>query len=241
MILRFKNWVAVFLRFAFQKTPKDFKNLTIYINNFNRLTFLKELIHSLEKRGYRNLVILDNNSTYAPLLKFYESTPYKVIRFNKNYGYKSYWKSGLWLKNINKYFAYTDSDLKISEACPDNFLEYFYELLIKYPEVHKVGFSLKIDDIPNCYKLKNKVINWESRYYEKELEKDLYLAPIDTTFALYRPFSKIGQKDGSTPIVRVGGFYNAHHLPWYVDSKNLDEEELYYITSLTKKTHWSGL
>jgi len=217
---------------------KDFKDIPIIINNFNRLTTLKKLIHSFEKRGYTNLIILDNKSDYKPLLDFYDRTNYKVYRLRRNIGSKALWKSGVFLKYMFSNFCYTDSDLEIVEECPDDFMEVFYTILKKYKEVYKVGFSLKIDDLPDHYDRKDEVINWESRYYENEKETNYYIAPIDTTFALYRPFSKRGKRDGSVEMIRVGKPYQMRHLPWYRDSKNLSEEELYYKSS-KKPTHWN--
>ena len=42
------------------------REIPIIINSFNRLTTLKRLISSLEQRGYTNIYILDNCSTYPP-------------------------------------------------------------------------------------------------------------------------------------------------------------------------------
>jgi len=236
---KIKNTLASCLRF-FSKKPTDFKAVPIFINNYNRLNTLKKLIHSLEKRGYKNLHILDNQSTYPPLLHFYESTTYKVHLLKKNYGEKAFWKSGLWLKYMSSHFVYTDSDVVPVEECPNDFLEYFFGLLKKYPHVHKVGFSLKINDLPDSFKNKQKVISWEENFFKNPIEKDVFIAPIDTTFALYRPYSKRGSRDGKTPMLRTGFPYQAKHLPWYIDSENLDEEEKYYTNSLKSKTHWSS-
>ncbi|MFV0237347.1 MAG: hypothetical protein ACK5HU_02270 [Flavobacteriales bacterium] len=136
---------------------------------------------------------------------------------------------------MNGYYAYTDSDVSLVDECPVNFMEYFFNLLQKYPDVYKVGFSLKIDDLPECYKDKQKVINWETKFYSVEQEKDVFIAPIDTTFALYRPFSR----KGGLKMLRTNFPYQLRHLPWYIDSENLSEEEKYYIESCTQSTHWT--
>ena len=233
---KFKNFIASFLR-LFVGGLKNPKDIPIFINNYNRLSTLTKLTDALDSRGYTNITILDNQSTYPPLLKYYKSTKYKVHRFKKNYGYKSFWKSGLWLKHTSNYFVYPD--IVPVDECPENIISYFYELLKKYPKVHKVGFSLKIDDLPNHFKNKESVIKWEKPFYENELEPNIYEAPIDTTFALYRPFSKLGKRDGSTPIIRTGAPYQAIHLPWYLDNDNLEEEEIFYLNNLKTITHWS--
>lgn len=51
------------------KYAGDWNQIPIIINNFNRLHYLTQLIDSLEKRGVKNIHILDNNSTYVTLKK----------------------------------------------------------------------------------------------------------------------------------------------------------------------------
>lgn len=236
----FRTRTRRFLEFALGKEPSDLKKIPIIINNYNRVSTLKKLISDLESRGYTNIHIIDNNSSYPPLLDYYETCNYKVHRLKKNIGFKALWKSGLWYNFIRGYYCYTDSDLSLDPACPDNFMEVFYKLLKKYPEVFKVGFSLKIDDLPDHYDRKKEVLDWESRFYKEEKEGNVFIAPIDTTFALYRPFARRGKRDGSDEILRVGAPYQCLHLPWYVNSQNPSEEEIFYINSVKKVTHWTG-
>lgn len=234
-----KTYLRIGLENIFGRVPSEFKKVPIIINNYNRLSTLKMLIENLEKRGYYNIHILDNVSTYPPLLYFYKGTKYTVHHLKQNYGSKALWKSGIWYKFINTYFVYTDSDINLIDDCPDDFMEHFYKILKKYPMVHKIGFSIKIDDLPDHYTLKNKVIDWEKRYYEEELEDNLYIAPLDTTFALYRPFSRRGKRDGSDKMLRTGYPYQIRHMPWYQNSDDLSDEDNYYVNSVTIGTHWS--
>ena len=90
------------------------------------------------------------------------------------------------------------------------------------------------------YNEKQNVIKWESQFYKNEIEKGVFIAPIDTTFALYRPFSRRGRRDGSDFMIRVGMPYSCYHMPWYVNSAQLDEEETYYKQKISEKTHWSS-
>ena len=238
---KLKTYLRILLGFLFARKPKDFKQIPIFINNYNRLTTLKRLIGDLEQRGYHNIHIIDNKSSYPPLLEFYEESKnrYKIYRLKKNIGSRAFWKSGLWYKFMFGYYCYTDADLSLVEACPDDFMEKFYTYLDKYLLVHKVGFSLKIDDLPEHNLNKEKIVEWEKRYAVTEKEPNVFIAPIDTTFALYRPFSKQGQRNGTDEILRVGYPYQCYHLPWYNDNKNLSEEELYYLNTIKTRTHWS--
>jgi hypothetical protein len=219
--------------------PKvDSKTIPIVINNRNRLTFLKQLVDSLVERGYSNLIVLDNDSTYPALLEYYKSFPGKVIYLHKNLGYKALSKIVLYKEIRRGYYVYTDPDVVPIDECPEDFMQTFYQIMKKHPSIMKVGFSLKIDDLPDCYEKKQKVIDHEAQFWKSEIDDNCYLAQVDTTFALHRPYSKISTFRAK--MIRVGYPYELHHLPWYLDSKNLPEEELYYIEHASIGGHWTN-
>jgi hypothetical protein len=218
---------------------KDYKQIPIIINNFNRLDSMKKLIFSLEKRGYTNIYIIDNHSTYPPLLEYYETCRHIVFRLEQNIGMTALWTSGIYKRFRNDFFVYTDSDVVPVDECPDDFLLFFLETLKKYRLAQKVGFSLKIDDLPDCYALKEDVIFWEHRFFERKRDEYLYWAPIDTTFALYRPRGKRKHANYNIEMYRTAFPYMARHLPWYIDSENPGEEEKYYMSQTLVKTSWS--
>ena len=219
----------------------DAYQIPIIINNYNRLSTLKQLIESLTIRGYSNIYILDNCSTYPPLLAYYESSPYEVIRLKANLGFKALWKDKAVRKRFcNDYYILTDSDVVLTEACPTDVIHYLHRLLkAEYKGAFKIGLSLAIDDIPNCYALKQQVITWESRYYQHKNADELYKAPVDTTLAIYRP--RVGlSRSRFVEAYRTAYPYQLKHLPWYNDSDNLTEEETYYIKSCKQITAWSS-
>ena len=98
------------------------------------------------------------------------------------------------------------------------------DLLGRYPDFCKAGLGLMIDDIPECYSLHEYVLKWEQQHWESTVEPGVFAANVDTTFAAYRPRSTFAKK----PALRTGAPYVARHLPWYLDSANLSEEERYY-------------
>jgi glycosyltransferase involved in cell wall biosynthesis len=218
------------MELLFSSRRIHYKEIPIIINNFNRVTTLKKLIASLEARGYFNIYIIDNKSTYPPLLDYYDNEcKYKVFRLNENIGTLALWKSEVYKKFKDNYFVYTDSDVMPIESCPDNFMEFFLKMMKKYKLAQKVGFSLKIDDLPDHYLPKPMVLRNEGqffRFYNKE--DNLYRAPIGATFALYRPRSRYRHANNYIEIYRAGHPYVAYHLPWYQDSMNMDPEERYY-------------
>ena len=221
------------------------ENLPIFINNFNNYYTLHKLVDDFYKKGYRNIYVLDNKSTYKPLLKYYkENKKIKVIYLNKNYGHKSIWDCPF-LKDIFKYwFVYTDPDLDISNV-PDDFL-------IEMMNIHKnnkldkntkIGCALEINDIPEFNKKKKKeIIDWETQFWNSKNLKivqnqKIYHTQIDTTLALYPPNYINHNLNG----YRVAGEFTIKHLPWYLDEKNLPENEIYYRKSKLKNVgHWSS-
>lgn len=216
----------------------EYHSIPIIINNYNRLTFLTQLIDSLESRGYRNIFIIDNNSTYPPLLAYYDKCPYTVFRLENNLGFRAIWCCYVYGLFKHSFYVYTDSDIVLHEDCPEDFMKVFLKALKKHPRCMKVGFGLAIDDLPICYKNREQVIRHESQFWEKPIDPLFYEAQIDTTFALYRPYC-YGHSDGRHLMLRSGKPYIARHAPWYVDSDNLSDEEQYYIASCSQATHWS--
>jgi hypothetical protein len=216
---------------------KNIKDIPIIINNKNRLTYLLQLINWLEKNGYSNIYIIDNASTYPPLLEYYSKTKYHVFRLKKNVGKLALWESGIIKQFIKDYYVYTDPDVVPIEDCPSDILQTFMNALNMFPGFEKAGFGLKIDDLPDHYEQKKKVIEWEKKFWEKPIIENLFDAEIDTTFALYRPYT-----NGAIWIqraCRTGGQYVARHLPWYEDTAHPTEEDAYYMAHIKGGiSHW---
>ena len=220
---------------------EDARQIPIIINSFNRLTTLKQLISSLEQRGLTNIYILDNDSTYPPLLEWLKSSPYEVIHLPGNLGFKALWRHKPSRKRFcDDYYIYTDADLVLDEDCPADIVDRMFDLLKNtYPYAFKIGPSIRIDNLPDCYDRKQEVIDWESRYFEHPVDNGLYRAPIDTTFALYRP--RIGlSRRVSLESYRMAAPYQIVHVPWYENSSAPTEEENYYKSHCRHVTAWSN-
>ena len=65
----------------------DYNKIPIYIISYNRLDYIVQTINWLEERGYNNINIIDNNSTYEPLLEYLENVKYKKYMMKKNWGH----------------------------------------------------------------------------------------------------------------------------------------------------------
>ncbi|WP_295632436.1 glycosyltransferase family 2 protein [uncultured Mitsuokella sp.] len=208
----------------------DFFDTPIFIISYNRLDDLKRMVSNLLYDGYKNLIIIDNASSNPQLLNYLKAVDdsrVTIKRLQKNYGHRVLWDSHFFDDIIqNQYYVLTDPDVFPIEGCPKNYIEVFYDILKQYPKKTKVGFSLKIDDLPEDYPYKYDIIPFESFHWERKLPYNftIYDAPIDTTFALYRPgeIKENNFYDG----IRTGGAYIARHQGWYTHSATLNKEYL---------------
>lgn len=205
----------------------NFKNIPIFIISYNRTETLKKCLERYVNDGYTNIIILDNNSNNEAHLSYLKTLPYDVRFLKKNYGHHVLWECGLFEALIkNSYYVLTDPDILPVENCPDDYVEQFYHILIQNPQKTKVGFSLKLDDLPDEYKYKYDIIRLESFYWEKKIKYrfPLYDAPIDTTFALYSPCDR-KHINNFYEGIRTGYPYVARHLGWYVN--NFSQKDYY--------------
>ncbi|MCC6689922.1 MAG: glycosyltransferase family 2 protein [Bacteroidia bacterium] len=226
-----------FFLFPFTKKYSDSKLIPVIINNRNRYTYLLQLISWLENAGYLDIHIIDNASSYPPLLNYYTKTKYTVHRLNDNLGYLALWKSGLYKLYYRNFYVYTDPDILPIADCPFDVLDFWLKKLNQYSSIEKIGFALKIDDLPVHYANKQKVIEWENKFWTNQIEPELYDADIDTTFALYRPFTN-GNR-WVQKAYRTSGKYMAKHLPWYENSAEQTDENIFYMNNVsTGASHW---
>lgn len=211
-------------------------SIPVFIISFNRLSYLRQFISQLEFYGIKNIHIIDNASTYQPLLDYYKTLPYEIIRENTNMGHNVFWLDDQFKKYRDDFYIVTDPDLRIIDECPGDFLSVFLKMIKKYPFARKVGFSLKIDDLPENGIMTKEVKMWEEQFNRVYIKKDnVYHARIDTTFALYVPEQFAV---GKNPLVglRTGLPYQMRHLPWYKVNDSITDEDLFYTDS--KKNGW---
>lgn len=219
---------------------KNYREIPIIIISFNQLFYLKRLIDFLKNFNYNNIVIIDNNSTYKPLLEYFNEIESVVTihRLKQNYGHLVFWKvKELFEKYSKGYYVVTDADINPVRECPEDFLLKFKHILDNDFKFNKVGFSLKIDDIPLTNLNREKIIKWESRFWEKKTSEDDFIAKIDTTFALYRPSYKYNF-DNFMIAIRTKFPVQAIHGGWYIDNKNLSREQDFYYKNCDFSSSW---
>ena len=199
--------------------------IKVVINNRNRLTTTKIMVeHLLFLNPSEQIIIIDNGSTYPPLLKWYDSIKKIVdIRFNKNEGHLALWATQL-DKELGEYFVYTDSDIELNPLMPSNYKEIMLEMLLKHG-VDKCALAIELNDLPDHYKYKHQVLRNEARWWLNEIEDDVFTADTDTTFFMMR-----NTGDNTFKSIRLARKdLICRHIPFYCDLDNLDEEEQYYL------------
>lgn len=195
----------------------------------DRLSCLERLVDWLEDHGVDEIHLVDNDSTYPPLVAYLETSPHRVWRVGGNLGHRAPWIIGIVAElSARGPFVVTDPDVLPAPSCPDDVFEHLARLLDRYPGVDKVGLGLRIDDLPAEFVHRDSVVTWEERFWHDEAEPGVYRAPVDTTFALYRATAS----HDFTNALRTGPPYVAHHLPWYADSSSPTDEDRYYRARL---------
>lgn len=240
IIHRLRVWYCHTFNATVKAQLKNPKQIPIIIISFNQLYYLKQLVDFLLKHNYSNIVIVDNNSTYKPLLAYFETLKSKVTihKLEDNIGHLSFWKCQTIFEKYSKgYYVVTDADIVPVTECPEYFLQTFRKLLDASYVQTKIGFSLKIDDIPITNPNKEKIEQWESKYWKVETEPNVFKAEIDTTFALYRPNYSY-KLNNFTKAKRTEFPIQARHGGWYIDINDLTEEQEYYLKTANESASW---
>ena len=230
-------------------------NVPLIIPSFNQFTFLRNLVNWYQYyRPGDDVWILDQASTYPPLLEWYGEVDGRhsvhVVRFKEN-------KAKLNLKQFigehgaeYPYYIISDPDIMPHPNVPRTFVDAFRHL-IETKGFHHVGFCLRINDLPAWLpaQAKDDIMHFEAEYWlpngwvtaghwcnpvDVEWEGTKYTGykiPIDTTFAMYR--SSAGW-DSPMPYewwnnaLRI---FDAFHLGWYMDPNDCGAEmDNYYRT-----------
>ena len=188
------------------------QEIPIVIISWNNLFFVSKFINQLT-RFPNPIIVLDNCSTYQPLLSYLSELKNERITvhlLDQNYGHTVYRTLTHLLPRI---YIISDPDLELHPDMPLNVSDQLLALSNKY-KAGKIGLALDISDhdkfIEGSYgKL---VYQIESGYYQTNVvdtDYTLYNAPTDTTFCL------VNLDYPTDTQLRVGGIFTAKHLPWY--------------------------
>lgn len=208
---------------------------------FNNPTYLRHTVSRLSRYGGLKLFILDNASSYGPALEFYAEVEAglhgaaRVLQLGCNAGPRAAWRS---LDDMPQFFCITDPDLEFNPELPADFIGHLVDLTETF-RIGKAGFALSLADrdlmLRGTFRHSEgwmTIWDAEAKHWRVPLPDDpaigepLYLATIDTTFALYN--KRYFDADHPWDAIRVAGRYACRHLPWYVDNGLPAAEEAFY-------------
>jgi glycosyltransferase involved in cell wall biosynthesis len=233
----------------------DPDRVPIIVNSFNQPTYLRIMVEQLRALGRENLVVLDQASTYPPLLEYLKELEqsFPVIRLAENKGPHWLFTSGVSL-TLPEFFIYTDPDIRFPADMPPTFVADMIRAA-EALDATKVGLAL---DVSQPDTMKPAIINiggadytlpgWEQQFWREPVSVDdlqLYRAPVDTTFAIYNrrafdPHARIYRAHKlfdcmDTPrSYRLAGRFTSIHTPWMIDDPMPYEELMYYIDHRSK-------
>jgi hypothetical protein len=224
--------------------------IPVYIPTFNNPTYTNNFINQLERLNLSMITVVDNASTYPPMVKLLHeiSSKYELIRLNENRGPHLLIRDLNYYEKLPNYFILSDPDIEISRNIPEDFVKTLIEVSEEF-KIGKVGLALAI---PNEEELlekfiymdgeKRSLIEWEEQFWENEVGKtshgdSIFLTTLDTTFALYN--KKYFNLEDRYKSLRIGGRYTSKHLGSYAKTIVPQEENEYYLSN-TRYSYYAG-
>ena len=212
--------------------------IPVIINNRNFLTWPKAMVERIkEYDGVGEIIIVDNDSTYPPLLEWYATNPCRIERLNDNLGMGAPWASEI-VKQLNGVlYVLTDPDMGLEDT-PDDTLLYLFDKLNSL-QLDKVGLGLDWQIVEKKSPYYERLNVYEKNRWSNSPVKDGVHTEvqIDTTFALYNvDHYFIG--GGSTTFP-----YVARHYPWEfsIEEARNNEEFMYYMDNATSASSYKTL
>jgi hypothetical protein len=227
--------------------------IPVFIISFNRGHLLLRCLKGLNHLSRPTLPIIhDNGSTDPDTLQILSDLEASGVRVYRRPAITSADELSGVDSTIADFFAnwcepsryiVTDCDIDMSVA-ESNVLDIYDELLNMFRKVECVGPMLRIRDIKQSYPLFSWVMNrhieqfwskqpsWGDTSHGKVAFQECL---IDTTFALHRAGETFRRLKTA---LRVYEPYEALHLDWYEETRELDKA--YPITSHSDISHWNN-
>jgi hypothetical protein len=203
---------------------------------YNNPTFVKKICERIVKIT-NNVVIIDNHSTFLPMVDFLDNCHFNVIRLPQNYGHRVY-ELDIVKNSLGSIFLLTDPDIEISDFVTKDTIKKMYEISERY-NIRKVGVALDIfsENIREDIEYQNqKIKDWEQKFWNQRVadqELEMYWADVDTTFCL------VNNNQQGWPYIRLAAEYTSKHLPWYKNWEDMlmpGEYEAYMCGN--RSTNW---
>lgn len=236
-----------------RKIIPNITDIPVIVVSYNNGVYVHNMCKQLNKLNIKPVVI-DNNSndkkTLATLNGLSERGNAFIAYSSYNFGHGVGFIEPVY-KLLPDIFAYTDPDLQLNDNLPKNFLDILAMLTDRY-STFKAGFALSLDINKPLKKTKFHSIHYKPIFFEKNLsirefeskywkfkldddEFEIYTAPIDTTFAVYRKENYTGDFHHA---IRVANNFSAIHLPWFDDIDILDSNDKTSYLKNNKSSNW---
>ena len=219
--------------------------IPVFIIVRDRVKNLRKFVKWLDSTGQAEVIIVNNDSTYPPLLEYLDGNKHTVYNLETNHSKWAPWRHNLIEMHPSEtgHFAVCDPDMYPIEECPKDAIEFWVNALEdeKYGSYHCAGPAHEISDLSAQYAGRREVVRWEAQFWAKPLYADqtrcqFFEAPIDSSFGVFR---KGGYIDIEKPAIRSNYPYVFRHETWYMDTKNPSEEDLYYMSRCDpNRAHW---
>lgn len=222
----------------------------LYIPTFNNPTYTINFINQVDELNFSKIIIMDNKSTYPPMLKLLKElqSKYEVIRLDENLGPHLILRNPEYYKSLPDVFALSDPDVEFPKNLPSDFQDSLIEIGKKH-RVGKVGFAIEVPSenefLELVVNLDGKLRNmheWEQQFWENEIARTIsgdpiYLTTLDTQFAIYN--KEYFNPEERYKALRIGGKYTSKHLGFYKKSIVPKEESDFY-RSVSKYAYYIG-
>lgn len=215
------------------------RQIPVFVNSYEQLTYLRDTLDWFFDHGFCNITVLDQGSTYLPLLAHYARPDFRsrvrLLRF-RNIGPRRAIRRVAAMTDYDKPFIFTDPDLELPTTPDPAFVTRLLQLGRHY-DVVKVGLALDIHSERVNGNLpigRYTIRRYYRRFFSNQVEKDVFRVGVDTTFFAYvpRPLPRredILSSQPRIPALRVSGDgFLAQHRPWLFHNGMPPEEEAYY-------------
>lgn len=193
--------------------------IPVVIIAYNQLTYIRNMVYQCLPITEK-IYIIDNASIYQPLINWYKNEipqfkSVELIYNSKNEGHN------VWKKYTDRFpneYVVTDPDLLFNPEMPSNVVSILSDIGKRFNS-NIVGLALDVSDHQNFTYAKfggQSIYDIERKYWLNKIQhetEDIYVASIDTTFALR-------SKSRSSGSLRVAGKFTCKHIPWYRDEKS---------------------
>jgi hypothetical protein len=227
--------------------------MLLIVPTFNNPTYVRNFINQVKAVNKFEIMIVDNNSSIremTDLLYELEKEGIKIKILESNYGPRWIYENSSFYNYLPQKFCVSDPDIKFNSKLPSDFLDIMFEISDTF-RIGKVGFAIenilnsKTSEQIKVAQISTTIFEYESQFWDlsrkiqqNSFSADLFLAPVDTTFAIHNKtwfHPKL-----NLDAIRVGGSYTCKHLPWTNEIEVPLEEKLFY-QKFSSHSYYSGM